>query len=401
MTIPSNFFDDIIIGSGLAAAGTALGLDPSRRVLVLGGPQTGAHRHYAADRTVPCEFHGLGGLGNDWHGVIPVGPDVPGWTGVDSGLFFELFEAFYPRANVRSHAREPSLFVPWRPIRPLAVLGRLVAQRNGNTILKPGTVDRFEHKGTEVHVMSDQGSFRCRRLWIAAGALGTPPLLERSLATGISRGTVSDHAFCYLGHTDGEGPVPATHVRGGMYLPARYSPAATALYSLRPAMFNFRTLDLGIEQRAAFGLPTGSAISKILRRMSPGLLVEALYNRFGIPARAGRYSAYAQVHVPDAYLLADDARQPLVPRNEAIQAACDAARSSQPFRNLVPSGKTHLFIPGIHLHHSVDLDALAGAGINHGRSAVQVVDASVIENIGPAHHSFRMMARAFATARRS
>ena len=66
-------YDDIVIGSGLSAIGTVLGLPATRRVLVLCGPAESATQYYDSTRRSPCSYLGYGGLGNFWHGVIPMG----------------------------------------------------------------------------------------------------------------------------------------------------------------------------------------------------------------------------------------------------------------------------------------------------------------------------------------
>lgn len=246
-------------------------------------------------------------------------------------------------------------------------------------------------------VASASGARRAARAWVAAGVLHTPKLLARSLVPKASRGVVSDHVFCYVGQLDGQPPPAITRTREGLFFPAVYDAAATALYTLRPAAFAFRQLDFGIEQRAVFGLPTGNALAKIARRMSPGLLVEAFYNRFGLFGATRRHSVYAQVLVRDAYEL-DAGTRPLRPRTEQIRAATDGARRTQPFPGVRLSQRPEIHLPGIHLHHSLDLPALARAGVNQAGSPVQVVDASVLTDIGPDHHSFKMMLSAHERA---
>ena len=87
-------FEDIVIGSGLAALGAAIGLEGSRSVLVLGGPAQGQFSHYDGRATVPSSYLGDGGLGNDWHGVIPTG-----WCNAydprDDEAYAALFRRFY------------------------------------------------------------------------------------------------------------------------------------------------------------------------------------------------------------------------------------------------------------------------------------------------------------------
>jgi hypothetical protein len=184
-----------------------------------------------------------------------------------------------------------------------------------------------------------------------------------------------------------------------MWLQCWFDPGLTALYSLRPARFEFRRMDWGIERRAVFGLPMTSAIKKILRSASPGLVAEAVYNRMGIFPGARFQSAYAQIVVPDAHSLEGEGDVPMTMREEVIRRATDIARARSPWAELNPSRRPELFIPVIHLHHTVELDMLRDLDVNGGASRVQIQDASIYQTIGPEHHSFKMMAAAQARAR--
>lgn len=387
-------YDDIVIGSGLSALGVALGLPPRRRVLVLGGPARGTTTYYGADAQVPCAHLGHGGLGNYWHGVIPTGLHE-NFGGSSPEAFAGLFERFYPRTDILSRLGQPWLFVPWRPIRPLAQWQRLSAQRADRLVLVAAAASHF-HVGTNsVAVYTADGVLEADRLWVAAGALQTPALLARSLGRNVARPFVSDHVICYIGqidrHAARETPQPRVRwTREGVFFGALYDADATALYTLRPARFAFRTLDHAIELRAVFGLPTSGALVKLARHLSPGLLAEALYNRSGLFARSRISSLYAQVAVRDAYALAQAGASP-APRVEAIRSAINAARCAQPIDGVQLSHRPDVYIPAIHLHHSLDLAALEAADVNRPSSRVQVVGASALERIGCDHHTFKMM----------
>ncbi len=377
--------DDIVIGSGLSALGAVLGLARSRSVLVIGGPAAGHFLHYDARATVPSAYLGHGGLGNDWHGVIPTGWNAKfGDAGEDE--FASLFGRFYPRTDPRPRLGQPWLFVPWRPIRPRAEFARLKRERGDQLSFSNELVHDFRADASGVAVRTPHASHRGRRLWLAAGALHTPALLDQSLGKGYSRGTISDHVSCYVGQADGLAAPRIARGREGAFFQAWHS--ADALYTLRPARFGFRTMDYGIEQRAVFGLPTGSAIAKISRRMSPGLLAEAFYNRFGLFPAAQRHSIYAQIVVRDAYVVEGTK---LRADPQAIRSATEAARAVPPFPGTRLSRRPELILPGIHLHHSVDADALARAGVGTSDCPVHVIDASTLRDIGPEHHSFKMM----------
>jgi hypothetical protein len=397
-------FDDLVIGSGLSALGTVLGLvaRPQRRIGLLCGPPAGCFNYYDARRTVPCAYLGEGGLGQHWHGVIPTGRSVRFDAATDNAAtdddFAAMFARFYPRFDIRARLGTPGSFVPWRAIRPARELRRLAAG-GSRLVLMPGlaTCIRFGERGVEVGTR--HGPVRARRGWLAAGALHTPALLA-PISPAALRGVVSDHVFCYIGQVDGQAPPRVLRSAEGVCHPAAYDTARSALFTLRPAAFAFRRLDRSIEQRVVFGLPTGHVLAKMARGLSPGLLVEAFYNRFGVFGGTATHSVYAQLAVEDAYELVRG-EAPLAPRPATIRAATDAARAAQPFAGLRASRQPAIHIPGIHLHHSLDAAALARAGINSADSPLQVVDASVLAGIGPDHHSFTMMVSAQARARRA
>jgi hypothetical protein len=395
--------DDIIIGSGLTALATVIGLASERRIVVLCGPRTPVTHYYEGSQAIPREHLGLGGLGNFWHGVIPTGNRAdPNAT--DAGEFVRLFDRFYPRADVASRLGKPWLFVPWRPIRPQAHWQHLERERGTRLRLVLAAAQRFAIDSRGVQVWTNDARLSARRLWVCAGALQTPGLLDRSLERPVSRTTVSDHVLCYIGQIDrashSKVPAPrAERTRAGVWFEAHYNEALTALFTLRPARFAYRRLDYGIEQRAVFGLPTGSAVAKIVRGASAGLVAEALYNRAGLFAGARFQSVYAQILVPDAYWLRAGAA-PAV-RADVVRQATDAVRADRVWSGVETSRRPELFLPIIHLHHSVDRQALGATGIDEPGSPVRIVDASVRERIGPEHHSFRMMVSAFARARGS
>lgn len=381
-------FDHIVIGSGLAALGAALGTSERQRVLVIGNPLAGRFLYYDQRGTVPCAFTGAGGLGNDWHGVIPMALRN-NFGGASSEGFTKLLSYFYAGIDFHERVQSPSLFVPWKAIRPQKEFPRLTLRRPHLTIINE-RVTHIKVLGQRVEVLTESQSFRGAKVWVAAGTLHTPGLLERSFGKTFARGLVSDHCFSYIGQAS-DLPAPRlTHTAKGIFFPAAYTEKAEALYTLRPARFAFRQLDYGIEQRAVFGLPTGNAVAKIAKRASPGLLTEAFFNRFGLFPSSPMHSVYAQVLVRDAYDFGSEERL-VRARPVTIRAATDLAREHQPFGGITQSKLLDAFIPGIHLHHSIDRDILQAVEIDCPGSPVHIVDASTLQNIGPDHHSFKMM----------
>ena len=134
--------------------------------------------------------------------------------------------------------------------------------------------------------------------------------------------------------------------------------------------------------------------------MSPGLLSEAFFNRFGVFPKSDLYTVYSQVPVKDAYVLSAKGAS-LATQSETIQSTTGVARKRQPYPGLIPSRRPEMYIQGIHLHHSVDLESLAKAGVNTPDAPVQVVDASILTDIGPDHHTFKLLLAAMRRTRQS
>lgn len=394
-------FDDIVIGSGLAALGTVLGLPERRRVLVLAGERSGPTWYYDASGAVPCARLATGGLGEFWHGVIPTSTrDFP--SDLDPAAFAALAEHFYPGTGFAARLGQSCLFVPRRPIRPVTHWRGLLEQRAGALSLVHEPALKFDLSMGGARVQSASGTHQATRLWVAAGVLHTPALLDSSLGIAVSRPTVSDHAICYLGLLDREAhpEIEAARVqrmRHGTWFECRLGGDGQSVNTLRPARFDFRRLDAGINERSAFGLPMGGALAKIAHSASPGLVSEALYNKFGWFARARMYGVYAQVNVPGAYLRVAPGTG-LEPRSEVIRAAIARARALPAWPQLIPSQLPNRFIQGIHLHGSVDAAALRSVAGAEGASPLRVVDASIYPDVGPEHHSFKIMAAAQARA---
>lgn len=355
---------------------------------------------------MPSAYLGFGGLGRYWHGVIPTGLH-PNPDSVAAEDFEALFKIFYPATPVKLKIGRPWLFVPRRPIRTPQAWSKLVKARQGRLTIVHGLADSFAEVDGAVTIRTREARYVAPRLWVAAGTLHTPKLLAASLKgfDGL-RATVSDHVISYIGQIDRDrnSTIDAPHVEhspDGFWTPATYGTEGRTLFTLKPARFSYRRLDHGIEQRAAFGLPTSGVISKIIRASSLGLVAEAAYNKFGLFPNARRLSVYAQILVPDAYAF-DPAMPRITPRSEAIHKAIADARAHCYWAPEVKlSAKPELFINGIHLHHSVEPQLLQQRGINLPNALIQVVDASVASDIGAEHHSFKLMAAAFAKAKRS
>ena len=392
-------FDDIIIGSGLSALAVAIGLPTGRRILVHTGPTEGRLIEYPQMDGVPCQYLGHGGLGNYWHGVIPY-PGVQGGDNESQPDFASLFAEFYPAAARQLAKSAPALFIPRSPIRPRLHWERLLKSRD--LTIKPAIVSRVDLAGAGAAVTADGQRYEARRVWCCAGALETPRLLTRSFGAVLSTGHVSDHVIISLGLARRDAGIRPQLCRGpeGYFMKPVDSPDRDLLLTARPARFGFARLDGGIERRAVFGLPTKSILQRLLQAPDPGLVSEALFNKFGLFPIATLYNLYAQLRVRDCYTL-EVSTAKIAVRPEIVRQATDRARQivGNLMPQLEPSRRPELYIPGIHLHRTIDLKAAQASGIGSATSPVRIADASVLDDIGGAHHSFGMMVSSWKAAR--
>lgn len=388
--------DDLIIGSGLAGLGVMLGLAQSRRSVGVIVDDRAVIRHYPETQT-PAQYLGHGGLGEYWHGVIPLNPryrprhfDEAAWT--------QLLQRFYPSARL---GRRRGLFVPKAPIRAANQFDMLLAERptariDGHAIrITPGAT-------STVVTLEDGRAIETGRCWLAAGTIGTTNLLMASgLIARVPR-AVSDHVIGYVGHVQRSPDTTQyfedfARVSGGTVMPSRFDETRNYLFTLRPARFDFATRDAGIAKRAVFGQPARRAVSGVVRSLSPGLVSEALFNKFGLFRLSQRYSVYFQSVIEGA-LTVDIDGQLARPMNFAVEPTVEGGIRKCPFSNLDQTHLTDLFIPGIHLHGTISAEEEQQFGGDSPNATIQLVDAATLRTIGPEHHSFAMMARAFAMA---
>lgn len=398
-------YDDIIIGSGLTALATAYGLPEQRKVLVLSGGQTDQIGHYDQHSRVPRQNIGLGGLGNFWHGVIPMHSSTH-LSLAPLEHTSELLHIFYPHETIEQRINKPWLFVPHKPIRPKAHWDKLSQSRAEQLEISHTSAQRVRQTSGTWTVDTCSGELQAQRLWIAAGALGTAALLERSheLSDAVLP-NASDHAILYLGQTDRKMhpqalPPEIKHSASGYWMKSNSDFGDSGLITAKPARFDYKILDQGIEQRSAFGLPTSGVIKKLMTASSPGFIAEALFNKFGLFPNSDILSLYAQIRLKDAYCR-ETGRTEISANVNTIRQQIQTFRDTLKLEAFTPSQRPELYIRGIHLHRTLDSNILNSLGINTQQSNCSVIDASAVDNIGAEHHSFRLMTKAYHRAKTS
>lgn len=397
-------YDDIIIGSGLTALATMLGLDPSRRIAVITGGAEDRISHYSGTQNVPLANQGFAGLGSYWHGVIPC-PHLDEDNPTEN--YKTLFSEFYPDHTDHFSYGSDWLFVPKRPIRPKPIWLKSQEFRGVNLTLVHTQATEVFRVGQGFQVSLAEGSkLKGTRLWLAAGTLGTAQLLRQSapFATAVNS-QVSDHLILYMGQLKrADDPnFRSAEVRRsnhGYHLKIAKEFPSSALFTKKPARFGFKKLDAGIMKRAAFGLPTKGAIGKISRSGSLGLVSEALFNKYGVFPKSSTQSVYAQVRVENAYTI-ETGGFSVTANSEKIEEKISNLHAEIKIASFRPSRQRQLYVNGIHLHGSVDTQKASEFGLMGMEHGCAIVDPATTTNIGHKHHSFEHMAKAHALASQS
>lgn len=397
-------FDEIIIGSGLSATGLLLGMSDRKRILMIGGHKNNRVHSYNSTVPTPCLNEGIGGLGNFWHGVIPLKLDTLEKSYLED--FMTLFNIFYPKFKIQKHLLSNKLFVPYTPIRPLKFIKKELKKRRGQLIFKEEFVNLLKIENSTVIVHTDKSQFRSKRVWICAGALSTPEILSKTFNDQFYNQFAKDHFIVYVGNIKNESlpdsnfTAPNYNKSGILFNGLFDSEQSNSLLTIKPAKFAFKTLDYGIQQRMIFGLATKKLLSKLFSRFSPGLFFEALYNKTGLFHKSDLFNIYAQVLIDDAYFLNSNCQR-LTKNEKGIQQRLHAFHDQLEFKGLNKTLLRDNYLPGIHLHNTISDTKIKEYNLDSPNSPIQIVDPSMSNNIGCEHHSFNTMVRAFSKAKNS
>ena len=397
------FYDDLVIGSGLTALSVVMGLDESKRVLVLGGRQSTTLIYYPKNGNIPFLNLASGGLGNFWHGVIPLFDNVY-FQNYQKDRKVNFLRKFYTKIIFSDSELKNGIFVPYFPIRPRKHFKKILA-KNRNLEYFNTEADKFQVIGNKIVVDSGGRKFFCKRLWIAAGTLCTARLLECSGFQSLTNKHLSDHFIIYLGQIRKNELSCDKIIKikqnkyGYSFIP--FLRNDSILVTARPAFFDYKKLDYGISQRQVFGLPTGSMITKLLKTSSPGLICESIFNKTGQLSNANLYNIYAQVNVKNSFTRTNKTFE-LKQNTEVIKNQLINISHSIITPDFVPTQLSENFFPAIHLHGSVDKDnAIEKLNINNSDSNIYIVDPSIAADLGPEHHIFKFMQNAYQMSKNS
>ncbi|MAJ37335.1 MAG: hypothetical protein CMC19_05315 [Flavobacteriaceae bacterium] len=284
-TFTSNQFNTYskhtIIGSGMAALGVSEALDQQNKIY---------HTRLIHAKTSKIKYHELsspeksiesienGGNSNLWHSVISNFLDQDD----NFATFRWFFENLYP--NSIKNLQQPSFsFIPIFPIRPLKKL--TTKKKKLNNLIDDTIIYIEKNETAKILIHGIKSSYTTENLYLCTGSISSLKLLSDSGFIKTYESTISDHLVGYFGQF--RGPLRNKQIirtlNGHFKKFHEIKLNNRSLYvTLRPANFDFKDITKANEFRNFFGRSSKSIYISLLSKINPGLVLEALYNKFGI-----------------------------------------------------------------------------------------------------------------------
>ena len=368
--------DHCVIGGGLSALGAILGFsDRGVQNFCLIEDERDKLEHYFPFQIL--RYLGLGGTSRFWHGVIPTRLDQPDRQ--------KLFERFFDHDP--SVWKSDNLFIPKSPIRSAQKLKSVLS----NNKRVSGVVKQISLLNDIFEVTLESGErLLARKVWCAAGVIGTLGILHRS---GWCPGSVlvGDHICGFSSLISArrasalvKRSVCVSHGLHGYSVPCRYSLDNKTLFTLRPARLEMR--DPIRQQRGGpkFAIGRAQMIWDLIKSRSLGRLSEAVALKTGVGFLAPMYA----VHFQHEYLACH--------RCNVVDEKLHSIYDPKDVTSRVNVVSTELelgFVPEQTFYYGTHL--FGAQGVPDLPQGLHVVDSTLMPSIGGGHHSFSQLVRAY------
>jgi len=391
----TKLYDLIIIGSGPICAGILHGIPDNLSIAVI---THGGYGGYEVDVNGDLTYaNRFGGGLDEWHGVSSLALYKKHYPS-DMALAKEFFSEIYmEREEICECIDESHIYIPNKKI-DLHNLVELIESLNCDVIV--GNVDSVNLESFYAEAIIGDARFRAKKIILAAGAIGSMRLLSNS-GLGTPNAYIGNHinGYCNFNVKPPEGALSIKRGKGGHAKPIVSGILSGHEYIQyhRPSLFDFRYKDMLIKNKSTYSRSKSEVYSKILRAMSPGLISEAIYNRYGYWIGGSNSNVYYQIESTNVYYYDHQKKLILVDQNN-LKSFNHSLKSDFGFKQLCEE----TIVSGIHFYNSVN--PVDGIGIIANKESwsntILVADSSCLKSIGGAHHTFSIMAMGNLAARR-
>lgn len=255
--------DVIVVGGGLISLAISKALDKNNVRYVILTPS--GRKNIFSTTGALFEKAFLGGNSDKWHGVIS------DYLSLDRVRRLTFARFFYPKLQ----QLDGESFVPYKPLRPQ----RLFAHKR----VIYGRMLRHETRKNDVVVYTTRGELIAKRIYIGIGALSLVSYVSKNYGAFSAR--IDDHRIGYLGTLKlNKSRLSVKRSKHGHFKPT-YSISCEGEVldvSLRPAYFNWRDIEKAQRFRDIYSNSTFKIIKTILKSFNICLILEAIYNKYGI-----------------------------------------------------------------------------------------------------------------------
>ena len=356
--------------------------------------------------SVAVVSHGLGlGFDKDSYGDLSFakmfGGGLSGWHGVISPNlylehfpkkienFYEFFHRFYPETVTFTNSlTDNSIYVPRKKI-ACNHLKKIFEEKGVN--LYVDEINRLEVNDSFATAISNTEKFRAKKIILAAGAIGTAKLLQQS-DLGVVNNYIGNHLNGYadLNISITQDQVKTIfgdkgHIKktvNGSILNNKY------MVYPRPSAFDFRHKKNLSKFKTIYSRKESDVIKNIVKSLSPGLILEAIYNRYGYWFLTNLANNYFQIESNSIYSL--DKNFNVV----VDEGNLNAYLKNLKINNIFKHADLSTIVSGIHFYNTVKPDDSIGGATDYNswNNRLIVSDSSTMTSIGGSHHTFSLMA---------
>lgn len=276
-------YDHVVVGMGMSALGVLEGLsnDDTLSILVIDISNSEDEIYYKNDSSFKFGKIGDGGNSDLWHGVISKITNLELVNYDESfDLLFNLYYPGVPKTNFDSFS-----FIPFRPLRPKKIIKD---KFNGKIEILYDCLRYFEYNENYVELYFVNKTVSTSKLWLCTGSQGTLKVLNQSKVLKEAEYYLDEHLVGYFGQSK-TGTISSDNkvifTRKGhskRFVTVKQEGVRSMYLNIRPAHFGFKNLQYASKFRSFFGQSTKIIILRLLSLLNPALMIEALYNKFGV-----------------------------------------------------------------------------------------------------------------------
>lgn len=381
----NKIYDLLIVGSGPASLGILKGLPNNISVAII---TPSSHAQFSMDSQGDFAYrNGFGGGLDAWHGVSSYELFFEYFPNDHHAAFLFFNEMYHEDEKVFENLIQAGIYIPNQKINTNVLKAR-VEELNCDLIID--TAVKITDNGINISLESKSGLFlHAKKIILCAGAFGSMKLLCNS-GLGNRKSSVSNHINGYFSlnssvsnstnivYKGNHGHVKK--VSRGMVFDKKF------MTYMRPANFDFKNELKLIRHKSVYSRNTNQIYKNIIKSTSPGLLIEALYNRYGYWFGEAA-NGYFQIEAEGLYTFDDDH----VNLNETrLKQILGKLKENDLFSGIIDE----TIVSGIHYFNSVSPVQNVGCITNPSdwNRKILLADTSYMKTIGATHHTFSVMA---------